>query len=128
MAQGPGWRNQFLTSLNSWYEDRTGLYQWGVGGNPATGFPLEILSSMRDTDTLALTDGFLAPDICLHLVKYKALEYAWSKEGECRSPMMAQYAAMRYQRGLLAARRWMSSAGLITPSGEIIVGAGGRKA
>lgn len=128
MAQGQGWRNQFLTALNSWFEDRTGLYQWGVGGIPATGFPVEILSSMRDTDTLALTDGFLVPDICLHIVKYKALEFAWSKEGECRSPLMAQYSAMRYQRGVMAVRRWMSAAGLVVPEVESITGAGGRKA
>ena len=128
MAQGSRWRNQFLTTLNSWFEDRTGLYQWGVGGIPATGFHVEMISSMRDTDTLALTDGFLAPDLVLHLVKYKALEYAWSKEGEARSPMMAQYCAMRYQRGVLAVKRWMSEAGLITPPDEPTVGAGGRRA
>lgn len=128
MAQGAGWRNQFLSALNSWFEDRTGLYQWGVGGVPSSNFHVEIISSMRDTDTLALTDGFLVPDICMHIVKFKALEYAWSKEGECRSPMMAQLMAMRYQRGIMAVRRWMNAAGLTEPPEEPLVGAGGRKA
>lgn len=128
MAQGSSWRNQFLVALNSWFEDHTGLYQWGVGGIPATGFHIEMISSMRDTDTLALTDGFLVPDLCLHLVKFKALEYAWSKEGEARSVLMSQLCAMRYQRGVLAVRRWMNAAGLSLPDTEITVGAGGRKA
>lgn len=126
MAQGSGWRNQFLIALNSWFEDRTGLYQWGVGGKPAAGFHVEIISSMRDSDTLVLTDGFLVPDICLHFVKFKALEYAWSKEGECRSPMMAQLMSKRYERGVFAVRRWMSAAGLMVTDTEL--GAGGRRA
>lgn len=127
MSQGSSWRNQFLTALNSWFEDRTGLYQWGVGGKPAAGFHIEMISSMRDTDTLALTDGFLVPDICLHGVKYLALSYCWSKEGEARNTAMAQLCKMRYDRIVLAVKRWMSAAGLMEPPGEPIVGAGGRK-
>jgi hypothetical protein len=125
MAQGSGWRNQFLLTLNSWFEDRTGLYQWGVGGKPATGFPIEMISSMRDTDTLVLTDGFLVPDICLHIVKFKALEYAWSKEGEARNAMLAQLMSKRYDRGVLAVRRWMNAAGLMM--GDMESGTGGRR-
>jgi hypothetical protein len=128
MSQGSSWRNQFLTALNSWFEDRTGIYQWGVGGIPSTGFPIEMISSMRDTDALALTDGFLAPDLVMHLVKYKALEYAWSKEGEARNPMMAQFMSMRYQRGVMAVKRWMNAAGLMVIEEEKITGAGGRRA
>lgn len=128
MAQGSGWRNQFLAALNSWFEDRTGLYQWGVGGIPATGFPIEMISSMRDTDTLALTDGFLVPDLCLHGVKYLALSYCWSKEGEARNLMMAQLCKMRYDRIVLAVKRWMSAAGLMGTPDEPLVGAGGRRA
>ncbi len=128
MAQGAGWRNQFLLTLNSWFEDRTGLYQWGVGGKPATGFPIEMISSMRDTDTLVLTDGFLVPDICLHGVKYLALSYCWSKEGETRNAQMAKLCKMRYDRIVLATRRWMSAAGLMAPLDESVTGSGGRKA
>ncbi len=122
MAQGAGWRNQFLLSLNSWFEDRTGLYQWGVGGKPATGFPIEMISSMRDTDTLALTDGFLVPDLLIHGVKYLALSYCWSKEGEARNPMMAQLCKTRYDRIVLATRRWMNASGLTLSSFDNLSG------
>ena len=71
--QDPFWRNQNITRLSNWFEDRTGNYQWGVNGRPASQFPVEVLVTARDTDTLAMTDGFLVPDIMLHFVTLKAL-------------------------------------------------------
>lgn len=105
--QNPVWRSQNITELRNWYEDRTGNYQFGVDGKPASNFPLEVLVTVRDTDSLSLTDGFLVPDICLHYVKYKALEFAWSKDGEQRSPQLAKWCAMRFERGVLTTRRFM---------------------
>jgi len=105
--QNPFWRNQNITQLSSWYEDRTGNYQWGVNGKPATTLPVEVLVSQRDTDTLEMTDGFLVPDIMLHYVKYKCLQYCWSKDGEQRSPQLAKYAEMRFDRGVMTAQRWL---------------------
>jgi hypothetical protein len=110
--QNPFWRNQNITQLSSWYEDRTGNYQWGVNGKPATTLPVEVLVSQRDTDTLAFTDGFLVPDPCLHYVKYKALEYCFSKDGEMRDPMRAKYCGMRFARGVQTVRRWMEGMGV----------------
>jgi hypothetical protein len=105
--QNPAYRDQFVTKLTSFYEDRTGLYQFGVNGNPSTNLPIEVLCSIRDTDTLQLTDGFLVPDPTLHYTKYKALEYAWSKDGEQRSPQQAAYCKARYDRGVMTCRRWL---------------------
>jgi hypothetical protein len=127
MSLGQSWRNQFLAALNFWFEDRTGLYQWGVGGLPGSNFPVEIISSMRDSDTLALTDGFLAPDLLLHGIKYLALNYCFSKEGEARNPLLAQYCRMRYDRIVFAARRWMSAVGLVVAPEAGLVGGGGRR-
>jgi hypothetical protein len=117
--QNPQWRMAHLTALNSWFEDRTGNYQWGVNGIPATAFPVELLTSVRDSDVLALTDGFLVPDPMLHYVKYLALSYAWSSDSEIRDPLRANYAIMRYQRGVAAVRRWMGAMGAI-PSSDIV--------
>lgn len=123
--QNPFWQSQFTTALKSWFEDRTGLYQWGVGGKPSSNFPVEILCSIRDSDMLALTDYFLTPDPFLHYVKYKALDYAWSKDGEQRSPQLAAYAKARYDRGVLTARRWLGwIGGLGGKSGRQIAMAG----
>jgi hypothetical protein len=105
--QDPFWRNQNLSKLSSWYEDRTGNYKWGVNGKPASAFPVEVLVSQRDTDTLAMTDYFLVPDILIHAVKYKALSYTWGKDGEARDPLRQKYCEMRFDRLVLATRRWM---------------------
>lgn len=115
--QNPGWRAQNVTELRSWYEDRTGNYQFGVDGKPSSNFPIEVLVTVRDTDTLSMTDGFLVPDIMLHYVKYKALEFAWSKDGDQKNPQLARWCAMRFERGVLTARRFMDGmmAGLGQP-------------
>lgn len=110
--QNPFWRNQNITQLSSIFEDRTGNYQFGVNGKPSTTLPIEMLVSSRDTDTLALTDGFLVPDPLLHIVRLKALEFAFSKDGEMRSPQMEKYCNMRYQRGVMMTKRWMDGLGM----------------
>jgi hypothetical protein len=110
-CQNPFWESVFTTSLKSWWEDRSGLYAFGLGGRPSSNFPLEILCSIRDSDVLQLTDFFLVPDPMLHYVKHKALEYAWSKDGEQRDSQRAAYCKSRYDRGVLIVRRWMGWAG-----------------
>jgi hypothetical protein len=112
--QNPFWRNQNITQLRAWGEDRSGNYTWFVDGKPASQFPVEVLVSQRDTDTLAMTDFFLVPDMLLHYVKYKALEYCWSKDGEARDPLRAKYATTRFDRGIMATKRWLDGMGVDT--------------
>jgi len=103
----PGWQNRFLGIPTSFFEDRVASYQFGVNGKPSSNFPVELLCSIRDSDSLTLLDGFLVPDLCLHFVKYKALEYAWQKDGEARNPQLAKYCETRFNKGVLALQRWM---------------------
>ena len=110
--QNPFWRNQNITQLSSWYEDRTGNYRWGVNGKPASQFPVEVLVSERDTDSLEATDFFLVPDIMLHGVRYLALSYCFSKDGEMRDSLREKYCRMRFERVVLAAQRWMDGMGV----------------
>ena len=124
-CQNPQWRSVHVTELRSWFEDRTGLYRFGVNGIPATDFPINILSAIRDTDTLALTDGLVVPDLFVHYVKYGALAYAWSKDGVQASPLLAKYAQMRFSRGMMAAARWMSGMGLTEGMNAESSGGGG---
>lgn len=105
----PGWQGQYRSFPSAFYEDRTGLYTYGVDGRPSSNFPSEVLCSIRDTDSLALGDGFLVPDIMLHYVKYRALQFCWEKDGEARNPMLAQYCATRFERGVLASLRWLDA-------------------
>lgn len=104
--QNPAWRSAYITSLRNWFEDRQGLYQWGIGGIPSSNFPVELLCSVRDTDTLQMTDGFLTPDVMLHAVRWKAMQFCMEKDGEQRDANRAQYCKMRYDRLVVAVRRW----------------------
>src|ERR1700735_1933724 len=104
--QNPQFAQTFITSLRSWYEDRSGIYQYGLGGRPASNFPVEVLCSVRDSDSLAMTDGFLVPDVMLHAVRWLALHYCLAKDGEQRDPARAQYCKMRYDKIVMAVRRW----------------------
>ena len=105
--QNPVWRSNTISSIGSWYEDRTGLYAWGVNGIPGSNFPCQLLTSIRDSDSLLITDGFLVPDLILHIVKYRALEYCWEKDGEQRDPVRAKYCETRFTRGVAMIRRWL---------------------
>ena len=53
------WQSNYTAPLRSWFEDRAGLYQWGVGGVPSTTFPVELLCAVRDDDALTMLSGFL---------------------------------------------------------------------
>lgn len=91
----------------SWYEDRTGVYGFGVAGVPQSNFTVEMMCSIRDSETLLLTDHFICPDIFIHGVKYLALSFCWDKAGEQASPAMARLARQRVDRILMAADRYL---------------------
>lgn len=107
------WSTAFSLTPTSWFEDRAGVYRWGTGAKPDSNYPVELLCSIRDSDTLLLTDGFLVPDMLLHYIKYKTLEYAWSKDGVQMNQAMSQYCRMRFDSGVLAANRWLD--GILNP-------------
>ena len=103
------WQTDMLPKLTTWFEDRMGLYGWGTGGKPGSIFPIELLCSVRDVDSLALLDGFLVPDMLLHGVKYLTLAYAASKEGVYQQPVLADFAMKRYTQVVLAAQRYLTA-------------------
>ena len=71
-----------------------------------------MLVSLRDSDQLLMTDGFLVPDVVLHYVKWLAMNYIWSKDGEQSNPLLAKYSEMRYRRGVATVNRWLKGMGL----------------
>jgi hypothetical protein len=105
----PGWQNDYQSLPQNFYEDRTGLYTYGIDCHPVSNFPTEILCSIRDTDSLGLTDGYLVPDILVHICKYRALQFCWEKDGEQRSLELSKYCNMRWERGIVAALRWLDA-------------------
>ena len=103
------WQSNYTGPLQNWFEDRAGLYRWGVGGLPSTSFPVELLCAVRDTDTLGMLDGFLVPDMCVHGVKYLAMAFAWSKDGVFSQPQMSEFCMKRYTQVVLATQRYIEA-------------------
>lgn len=101
------WRNTFVNVPTSYFEDRSGLYMWGVGGRPSANFPVELLMGIRDTDTLGLLDNFLVPDTLAFVLKYGALSYIFSKDGVQQDPTRAAYCRQRFERGIAATNRYL---------------------
>lgn len=101
------WQNGFQQNPSQWFEDRSGLYRWGVGGKPASNYPVELLCSIRDTDTLGLLDGFLVSDLLVYIIKYGVLAYAFSKDGIQQDPSRAAYCRQRFERGCASVNRYL---------------------
>lgn len=107
--QNRNWRNDYANNPSAFFEDRSGLYQWGLNAPPSSNFPVQLLVATRDSDTLGLLDGFLVPDMCLHYVIYKMLEYVFTKEGVRINPMMAAYCKSRFDRGVATTNRYIDN-------------------
>lgn len=103
-----GWQSD-TGAPTSWFEDRVGLYKWGVGLRPDAAYPMELLCAIRDTDVLSFLDGFLLPDPVLHGMKYLALAYAWSKDGVAQQPKMAELCMKRYAQVVMATQRYIGA-------------------
>ena len=109
VQQDRSWQSNYVGPLQSWFEDRAGLYRWGVGGRPSSNFPVELLCAVRDTDALGMLDQFLVPDVAIHGVKYLALSYAWGKDGIAQQPQMAEFALKRYTQVVMATGRYIQA-------------------
>lgn len=104
----PYWQvNSTGAAPQSWYEDRTGTYQWGVAPLPANPFYAELLGSIRDTTTLGLLDGFLVPDPWVQYLKWGVVAACLSKDGEQRSPTQAKFAQGKMDFGVMLADRFL---------------------
>ena len=103
----PQWMADTSQPPTKWYEDRTGVYQWGVAPLPLGGYNVNLVTSIRDSDVLALTDHFVIIDPMLYAVKYKTLQYLWSKNGEQANPTMAAWAGARFDRCVMIFDRYL---------------------
>jgi hypothetical protein len=100
------WRNDFTPVPTGFFEDRSGNYGWGLNSVPGGNFPMNLTYSTRGPDTLGLLDSFVIPDTLLYLCKYKAMEFAFSKDGVMASPQRSAYCKQRFDRGVLIVRRF----------------------
>ncbi len=94
---------------SSWFEDRVGLYKWGVDGRPDSTYPVELLCALRDTDTLGLLDGFLIPDVAIHSIKYLSLAWCAQKDGVAQNIPMSAIYLKRYAQIVMATQRYIQA-------------------
>ena len=106
--QNQDWQSN-LTGLppQSFFEDRAGVYGWGVAPPPQGNYYCELLCSIRSGEFLDLLDFFLVPDIFVPYIKYWALAACFSKAGVQRSPSLARWAQSRFDFGVMLADRFL---------------------
>lgn len=108
--QNPAWQTSLGSQVpTNWYEDRSGVYGWGVAPIPTSNFWAELLCSVRDTVALGMLDSFLLPDCFAVYLNYYVLACAWGKSGEQSSPTMAKFAQQRFDYGVMLADRFLRS-------------------
>jgi hypothetical protein len=90
-----------------WFEDRAGIYGWGVSPVPNAGYFVELLTSIRGSESLGLLDYFLVPDVFVMYLKFKTLQFCWTKDGVQASPSLARYAGARFDFGVMLADRYL---------------------
>lgn len=119
----PWWSVQPGLPPTNWAEDRAGIYGWLVMPPPQGNYNVELLCSVRASENLTLLSNFLVPDIFVPYIKYKTLEYAWTKDGVQRSPSMARYCKGRFDFGVMLTDRLLRN--VIEKTGKAGAAAGG---
>lgn len=101
-----------------WFRDQIDTAQFGLEPMPnANGF-LELWYSKRgpksDLGTVPLNATLLIPDVMSHYIKYGILHRCWSKDGEVRDPLRAEYCRKRFDFGVVVVQRFMEGIGMDT--------------
>jgi hypothetical protein len=113
----PYWQgNQGLPQ--QWFRDLINNAQYGVTPLPSAGYVAEIWYSQNIVPAgFTLTTLLLVPDVFEYYIKYSVLAKCWSKDGETRDPMRADYCQRRCKLITLLAIKFMTGAGVNMPTG-----------
>lgn len=95
------------TIPSAWFEDRQGIYGYGVYPQPPSNFWVELLASVRGSETLDLLDNLLVPDIFAYAIIWRTLSFCWAKAGIQRSPTMERFAKGKYDFYCMLADRFL---------------------
>ena len=94
------WSQQALSQPRVYFRDKLPIQNVGIWPRMGNTVNLECLYAQRQAETLGWGDGFLVPDCLTQYILYRTLSFAFSKNGEARSPGLAKYFASRYQFGV----------------------------
>ena len=93
------WSQEAAAEPYTYYRDKIGLQNFGIWPRANNITDVEIIYKQRGPDLMGLADGFLLPDPFLVYIKARTLEFAYSKDGEEKSPAMARFWNGRYEMG-----------------------------
>lgn len=96
----PNWPNQAMAPPQAYFRDKIGTGNIGIWPRQADTTELELIYQQRGPQVMGLADGFILPDPFLIYIKARLLSYAYSKDGEQKSPGMAKFFDQRYHAGL----------------------------
>lgn len=102
------WQQQAASKPYTYFRD-VGLQTLGVWPRSNNTTPLELIYQQRSAALLGLADGFIIPDPFLIYVKYRVLEFAYSKDGEQRNPGLAKYWGGRFTMGCRIAKLFLDN-------------------
>ena len=93
------WQQRAASEPYTYFRDKIPPQMFGVYPRANNTVPVEIVYQQRGAQIVGLADGFLLPDCFLLYVKFRILEFAYSKDGEQRNPGLAKYYNSRYMFG-----------------------------
>ncbi len=80
----------------AYFRNDNPLQSFGVWPRCNNDINVEIVYAARSAQTLGLADGLPIPDPLTLGMKYRILEFAYSKDGEARNPGLAKFWGSRY--------------------------------
>lgn len=98
------WNRDTDNFPTAYYRDKLATQNFGVWPVPVNTTNYELVYQRRQSETMGLADGFLFPDPFTVFVKYRVLSFAYSKDGEMRSPALAKMYAQKYDLGVKVSR------------------------
>lgn len=103
------WSQAGVSTPQAYFRDKIPTQNIGIWPRAMNSVTLEVVYAQRQAQTLGLADGFLLPDPFLTYVLCRTLEFAFSKDGEMRSPALAKYFGQRYATGVKVATMVLDS-------------------
>ena len=94
------WSSQASAEPEAYYRDKLSVLKFGITPRPSNTTPIECIYQQRQAATMGIADGFLFPDPFTAYVLYRTLSFAYSKDGDMRSPGLAKYFQKRYEMGV----------------------------
>lgn len=98
------WSNQGLSQPRVFYRDKLPIQNVGVWPRAGNLVPLEITYAQRQASTMGWGDGWLVPDPFTVAILQRTLSFFYSKDGEIKSPGLANYWASRYKTSVMIAK------------------------